>query len=105
MHPMGALLPQECIVLTAPDFMSMLFSSAYHVPSYQRWLDRADMVPVYHSHKRQLQYLQWRCPAHRWVLKAPGHLWAFDALLDVYPDARIVHTHRDPLQVVASITG
>jgi hypothetical protein len=39
------------------------------------------------------------------VLKSPGHLWALDALLAVYPDARIVQTHRDPLKVIASLTS
>jgi hypothetical protein len=60
---------------------------------------------VYASHRRQLQYLQWRCPAERWVLKSPGHLWALDALLAEYPDAVIVQTHRDPLRVVASLAS
>ncbi len=105
MHPMGAQLPQECVALTAHDFASMIFTTTHNIPSYQRWLDRADMRPVYRSHRRQLQYLQWRCPAERWVLKSPGHLWALDALLDVYPDACIVQTHRDPLKVVASLTS
>jgi hypothetical protein len=105
MHPMGAQLPQECVALTAHDFATMIFTTTHNVPSYQRWLDRADMRPVYRSHRRQLQYLQWRCPAERWVLKSPGHLWALDALLDVYPDACIVQTHRDPLKVVASLTS
>jgi len=105
MHPMGAQLPQECVALTAHDFASMLFSTTHHIPSYQQWLDAADLRPVYASHRRQLQYLQWRCPAERWVLKSPGHLWALDALLAVYPDARIVQTHRDPLKVVASLTS
>lgn len=105
MHPMGALLPQECVALTAHDFASMIFSTTHHVPSYQAWLDRSDLGFVYASHRRQLQYLQWRCPAERWVLKSPGHLWALDALLDEYPDARIVQTHRDPLKVVASLAS
>jgi hypothetical protein len=60
---------------------------------------------VYASHRRQLQYLQWRCPAGHWVLKSPGHLWALDALLAEYPDACVVQTHRDPLQVVASLAS
>jgi hypothetical protein len=46
--------------------------------------------------------LQWRCPAVRWVLKAPSHLFALEALLAIYPDARIIQTHRHPLPVVAS---
>ena len=105
MHPMGAVLPQECVALTAHDFTSMVFSTTHRIPSYQAWLDATDLRPVYASHRRQLQYLQWRCPAERWVLKSPGHLWAVDALLAVYPDALIVQTHRDPLKVVASLAS
>ncbi len=105
MHPMGATLPQECVAMTAHDFASMLFHTANRVPSYQAWLERADLRPAYASHRRQLQYLQWRCPGDRWVLKSPGHLWALDALLTVYPDARVIQTHRDPVRVLASLAN
>ena len=105
MHPMGATLPQECVALTSHDFASMVFSTTHTVPSYQAWLDHADLRWVYAAHQRQLQYLQWRCPAQRWALKSPGHLWALDALLAIYPDARIVQTHRDPLKVIASLAN
>src|SRR5581483_11980310 len=105
MHPMGARLPQECVALTAHDFATMIFHTTHRVPSYQAWLERADLRWVYASHRRQLQYLQWKFPAERWALKSPGHLWALDALLAVYPDARIVQTHRDPLRVISSLTS
>jgi len=105
MHPMGALLPQECVALTAHDFATLINHTSHRVPTYQAWLESADLVWVYRSHRRQLQYLQWKAPATRWVLKSPGHLWALDALLTVYPDARIVQTHRDPLKVAASLAS
>jgi hypothetical protein len=105
MHPMGARLPQECVAITAHEFASLIFHTTWRVPGYQRWLETADLRPVYAAHRRWLQYLQWRAPARRWVLKSPGHLWALDALLAVYPDACIVQTHRDPLQVVASLVS
>ena len=105
MHPMGARLPQECVALTAHDFATMIFHTTHRVPSYQAWLEAADLRWVYASHRRQLQYLQWKAPADRWVLKSPGHLWALAALLAEYPDARIVQTHRDPLTVIASLTS
>lgn len=105
MHENGARLPQECIYLTAHEFASDLLSGSYQVPSYAAWLARADLRPAYRYHRRCLQLLQWRCRGERWALKAPSHLWALDALLDVYPDARIVWTHRDPLAVVASMTS
>lgn len=104
-HPMGARLPQECVALTAHDFASILWHTTHDVPSYARWLEETDLRWVYASHRRQLQYLQWRAPAERWVLKSPGHLWALDALLAEYPDACIVQTHRDPLTVIASLAS
>lgn len=105
MHPMGALLPQECVALMAHDFATMINHTTHNVLTYQTWLENSDARWIYASHKRQLQYLQWRCPAERWVLKSPQHLWMLDALLAIYPDARIVQTHRDPLKVIASLTS
>ena len=104
-HRMGASLPQECVAITAYEFASILFTTTHRIPGYQRWLESVDHRPLYAAHRRWLQYFQWRAPAERWVLKSPGHLWTLDALLAVYPDARIVQTHRDPLRVVASLVS
>ncbi len=104
-HPVGARLPEECVVILSHTFLSFQFSSMYFVPSYQSWLDRQDLRPAYRFHRRFLQHLQWRCRAERWVLKAPPHLPALDALFAVYPDARLILTHRDPLEVVASVAS
>jgi hypothetical protein len=101
-HLIHARYPQECIAITDHAFMSYLFESMYQVPSYRIWHDAQDKRPAYEFHRRFLQHLQWRCPGTHWVLKAPSHLMALDALLDVYPDADIVVTHRDPLKVLAS---
>jgi len=104
-HPVAARLPQECISITAHEFMSMQFPTMYRLPGYYGWLDGADKAPAYRFHKIFLQHLQARHAGKRWVLKAPGHLDALDALLAVYPDARIVQTHREPLDVVASLAS
>ncbi len=101
-HPMGALLAQECLMLQAFDFMSIIFTNQFHIPSYQRWVEEVDLRPCYATHRRQLQYMQWRCPGERCVLKSVGHLWGLEALFDLYPDARVVMTHRDPLKLIAS---
>jgi hypothetical protein len=106
MHRMGAELPQECCMLMNHDFMSMQLHTSNRIPSFQDWMDQQDMTPIYASHRRQLQHLQLRCPVKRgWVLKSPQHLWSLDALLAVYPDARIVQTHRDPVKVAASLSS
>ena len=105
-HRMGATLPQECIRLTAVDFKSAGLSTAYGVPSYTEWLlCEADMTSAYRLHRRFLQLLQWRNPRERWVLKSPGHLWCLEALIRAYPDARLVQTHRDPLEALSSVAS
>jgi Sulfotransferase family len=101
-HLIGARLPQECIAITSHAFRSYSFETMSAVHSYRAWHDRQDKRPEYEFHRQFLQHLQWRCPGQRWVLKAPGHLLALEALLQVYPDAGIILTHRDPLKVLAS---
>ncbi|MBW2422427.1 MAG: sulfotransferase, partial [Deltaproteobacteria bacterium] len=105
MHPMGARLAEECLALMAFDFKSQLFNYQFNVPSYELWLEEQDLLSVYATHRRLLQYLQWRCPRKRWVLKAVGHLWGLKEIFQVYPDARLVQTHRDPLRVIGSLTS
>jgi hypothetical protein len=104
-HPLGAQLALECIAIMSPSFLCSRFHTTYRLPTYQGWLEAQDLGPAYRFHRRVLQQLQWRMPAGRWILKAPAHLFAFDALLGTYPDARIVHTHRDPLTVLASVAS
>jgi len=102
-HPVGALMPQECIVPTASEFMSIRFQMCFDVESYDDWLLEQDMRPTYAHHKRFLQHMQSRHACERWILKSPGHLGPIDALFDVYPDAMVVQTHRDPIRVIPSV--
>jgi hypothetical protein len=101
-HDVGARMPEECTIIIAHSFVSSQFSSMYDVPTYSRWCDAQDPRPKYELHRRFLQHLQHRFGARRWVLKAPVHLNSLPGLLSVYPDARIVMTHRDPMEVLAS---
>jgi len=106
MHPMGARMSQECVVLNMHAMATPIFHNSYRVPTFQDWVDDAcDWAPVYEFHRRQLQHLQWRCPGERWVLKSGGHMWALHQLLETYPDACIVATHRDPVKVAASFAS
>jgi Sulfotransferase family len=104
-HPMGALVGQECVRITAGQFCSMIFSVQYRLPTYYRWLlYDADHRPAYAYHRMFLQHLQSGVPG-QWLLKSPAHLWQLDALVAEYPDALIVQTHRDPLTVISSISA
>ncbi len=105
MHPIGPLLAQECVRITGMDFKSFIFPTMYRIPSYARWLLNADMASAYRWHRRFLQHLQSRIPVNRWVVKSPGHIWALDAMMQQYPDARVIQTHRDPLRTIASVSS
>jgi hypothetical protein len=105
MHPIGAESPQECSEITAHVFASSRFDTTYSVPSYRCWLDQIGHLDAFRFHKRFLQHLQFQarsCGA--WVLKCPDHVFALAEIRAVYPDARIVFVHRDPLEVIASVT-
>lgn len=107
-HPMGALLPQECVRIWAAQFCSMIFPVQYRLPSYSRWmLYDADHRNAYRYHRIFLQHLQSGDPGGpcQWLLKSPAHLWQLDTLVAEYPDALIVLTHRDPLNVISSIAS
>ncbi|HLX88253.1 MAG TPA: sulfotransferase [Acidimicrobiales bacterium] len=103
MLPRSATGPQECLLLMALDFRSMVFEGYGWVPSYTEWLLSSDMVPAYRYHERVLKLLQWRCPPRRWWLKSPAHMASIEALDAVYPDARFVMTHRSVLAVLPSL--
>jgi hypothetical protein len=101
-HPLGARLPEECVVILSHSFLSSQFCSMYVVPSYQRWMRSQSLLPAYRLHRHFLQQLQWHCSSERWVLKAPAHLSALGELCAVYPDVGVIMTHREPLEVLAS---
>ena len=104
-HATGAELPQECVSLMSPTFMSDQFDTMYNVPSYRAWFFGQDLRPAYEFHRRSLQQLQFRQSAERWVLKAPAHMFAAPALLSIYPDARFVQIHRNPMEAVVSVSS
>jgi hypothetical protein len=102
MHEMRGDIPAECGLLMAGTFISDHCASLHQTHSYSAWCVEADFLPVYQYHKTVLQILQWKNPRKRWLLKAPEHQVHLDTLLQVYPDARIVQTHRDPIKCMAS---
>jgi hypothetical protein len=103
MHPMGARLSQECVTMMGEAMCTPLFHNQFRVPTYQDWVDQeADFSHVYNFHHQQLQHLQSRHRLDRWVLKTGAHMWGLEHLLATYPDARIVFTHRDPVESMTS---
>lgn len=103
MHAMGATLPEECNSIMQLAFLSPNFGASLNLPGYMNWLiGEADMAPAFSLHRHVLQALQAYAPRKYWALKSPPYLWWPEALFAAYPDARIVVTHRDPAEVMAS---
>jgi hypothetical protein len=103
MHEMTADACHEEIQLLAVDFSTMLFEASYHVPGYRDWYVATDQTGAYRTLKVLLQALQWLRGPRRWVLKSPQHLEQLGPLLRVFPDARLIQTHRDPVRITASM--
>lgn len=104
-HTVGAEVPQECVSLMTPTFLSDQFDAMYYVPSYRAWFFRQNLRTPYEYHRHFLQHLQFRQAGRRWILKAPTHMFAMPALLSVYPDALFVQTHRTPVDAMASVSS
>ncbi|GIW39440.1 MAG: putative sulfotransferase [Candidatus Binatia bacterium] len=103
MHDDNGRSPTENQDLLGQHFRTLHFDGMARVPAYVEWWLSCDMVPAYRHHRRVLKLLQWRCPPYRWNLKNPPDLFCLEAVTAVYPDARIVWTHRDPAKVLPSV--
>jgi len=103
-HYMTADSPQECIGITALNFASFQYLPMAWLPEYHDWFANSDQVKNLRWHRRFLQFLQsGGVPSRRWLLKSPVHLMRLRALFEVYPDARVIVTHRHPADVVPSV--
>ncbi len=102
-HPVEARAPEEEVILLDHSFYSTVPEATLRVPAFSAWLEAQDHEIAYRYLKRMLQVLTFQRGAERWILKTPHHLEFLDPLLDVFPDARVIQTHRDPRKTTASL--
>lgn len=103
-HPFGVSEPEEEILILEHGMFGLYMMAFAFVPSFIQWslehfLDQLRFV------KRGLQYLQWQfrdSDPRPWVLKCPLYFGAETVLAEVFPDARFVATHRDPVSTLSS---
>lgn len=100
-HSLEATLPEECLWLMAPEFDMGFWTTNVNVPGFVAWRAFTDPAPVYAMHRQFVQVLQAGRPT-AWIFKSPIHMSRLPSLLAVYPDARILRTHRDPVKTMAS---
>jgi hypothetical protein len=105
MLPMDANMPSECNDSMMFHFAGPNYWAWMRVPEHRRWTGAQTAPGLYGTHKRILQELQWKGPRGRWTLKSPGFIGDLSAIVDTYPDARLVWTHRDPATTIASLSS
>jgi Sulfotransferase family len=103
MHHAEATTATECQDLLGMSFRTVHFDGFARVPSYLAWVTESDMRSTYLYHRRVLHLLQWHCPPRLWHLKTPVHMFSLDALVEAYPNAKFLWSHRDPTKVLGSV--
>lgn len=101
-HLLDANEPDECNRIFTHSFSSWSLMALPYNRAYRQWILRQDLTKAYQRHKKVLQLIGYRNKG-TWVLKDPLHLTFVDIILKLYPDACIVHTCRDPGEVMASL--
>lgn len=101
-HYADADIPEECVLLLAHTFCDVQNGAEPLMSPYREYFESADLHASYAYYADHLRMLQWQRPGDRWLLKSPAHLWAIDVLVEMFPDACIIQTHRDPMAILPS---
>lgn len=104
-HPMHPSWPEEEMLLLNHTFLNFQFFALFSIPGFYKYFRDADKTHAYEYMARLMKLVAWsrgEPGGRRWVLKNPQHMMDLDTLLKVFPDAKLVFPHRDPLKTVAS---
>lgn len=93
----------ECLEVLKHGFVSNFFGSTFRLPEYDRWWRQQSEAPAYQWLVKVMQLIGADHPDKTWLLKNPGHVAEVDVLLDTFPDACIVQTHRHPARAIPSL--
>jgi hypothetical protein len=95
---------EDCMVMRHA-FVSNLWSCGWSAPTYDAWWQATSEAPAYQYFHKCTQLIGSNEPRTRWLLKNPGHIENLDLLFAIFPDARVIQTHRDPARAVPSLVS
>ncbi len=111
-------LPEECFMTLSDEIPCLVqyFYSAYVHNEETEPMFRKQIVSAYKHHKKYLQMLSYQAnegglqsengwasaKPRRWMLKCPIHLYYPKEIGEVFPDAKLIWTHRHPVSAVPS---
>jgi hypothetical protein len=104
-HNVVAEEVHECCMVLRQSFVSNLWSCSHSAATYDAWWQDQSEAPAYAYYKRCVQLIGSSEPDKRWLLKNPGHIDTLDLLFAVFPDAKVIQTHRDPARAVPSLVS
>jgi len=102
-HDMVAGEVDECLEILRQSFVSNRFGAGAHIPTYDSWFFGQSEQGSYRRYVDVLRLVGAAEPRKRWLLKNPGHLAQMHCLFEVFPDACVIVTHRDPLKSIPSL--
>jgi hypothetical protein len=102
-HDMAAEEVDECGGILCQGFVSIIWTVAWSAASYDAWWQTQSERPAYLYFRRALQLIGSNDLNRRWLLKHPPHIAHLDLLFEMFPDARVIQTHRDPAKAVPSL--
>ena len=102
-HWIEAEEPEECILVTSQSFVTNMFPSILPIPRYEEWFLVQDEAASYRRYADNLRLIGANEPSKTWLLKNPSHVLAMESFLAVFPDARVIQTHRDPTVSIPSV--
>jgi hypothetical protein len=105
LHPFGARQPEEDHVMMEAMLLGDNLPGTWRMPTFNKQRAKTNLLLGYRTHRMVLQNLHSAWPGTRIVLKNPGHIFYLDKLLETYPDALLVQTHRDPVKVIPSVAA
>lgn len=101
-HPIIADEVYECLLLTRQNFLAVDFTTNAHIPSYQQWWLQQDTAPTWRRYRDNLRLIGLHERDKPWLLKNPASLFALAGFMQVFPQATVIQTHRNPVTSVAS---
>lgn len=102
MHFVAYDEPDECFHLLQSSFLDGAWWWLTGAWDYLAWAGLQDHTSVYELHKKYLKVMTAMHSSKHWLLKCPSHLGKIQTIKKVYPDARFVHIHRDPIKSLSS---
>lgn len=102
MHEWAPGHVHEEVELHCFDFSSYYIDWMTRAPRWDQYYFEHDQTPHYAYARKVMQAMTWLHGPRRWVMKSPQNMENLPALFNVYPDATVVITHRDPVAVLQS---